>query len=406
MVDNVVKHNVLVFVTCCLDAWGGSEELWSRSLPFLQDDYDKVIVFKNKHDRSSYPVRRILEMGVILEDLSPSYRVASRIKRQCLLLVNRIKNRNYHQGDNHYLVQNFKKRVQKIRPRIVVISQGINFDGLNYAQECLKLHIPYVIVSQKAVEFYWPHFSDKSWMQKILRQSLANYFVSYHNLRLTEDQFGMKLTNSSVVFNPIKVKKKIIQYPPTSTGYRLACVGRFFLIDKGQDILIKILTQRKWRDRPITVSFVGSGPDLIHLQEMIALHGLENINIIQFQSDIEKLWLNFHALILPSRSEGLPLALAEAMALGRMAIVSNAGGNAEFVEEGVSGFIGETNASSLDDALERAWMRRHEWQELGKNAHSFIKDYVPPLPEKNFAELLKQLIDEKPTTSVRNYSYV
>src|SRR5690606_18328124 len=217
MVDNVVKHNVLVFVTCCLDAWGGSEELWSRSLPFLQDDYDEVVVFKNQHDRSSHPVRKMLERGVVLEDLNPSYRVLSRIKRKYLALAKRIKNRHYHQSDNHYLVQNFSKRVQKIRPRIVVISQGINFDGLSYAQECLKLHIPYAIISQNAIAIYLPPYCDNSWMHTVLRHTLANYLASYQHTPLPEDQFGMHPTNSAVVFLPLEVAKVLMQDPAMST---------------------------------------------------------------------------------------------------------------------------------------------------------------------------------------------
>src|SRR5690606_388114 len=112
------------------------------------------------------------------------------------------------------------------------------------------------------------------------------------------------------------------------------------------------------------------------------------------------------ALVLPSRSEGLPLALTEAMALGRMAIVTNAGGNTEVVEEGITGFIGEANFASLDEALERAWERRHDGEELGKNANTFINENIPPLPEKNFAELLKQLSNEKRTVSINHHSYV
>src|SRR5690606_10866801 len=116
--------------------------------------------------------------------------------------------------------------------------------------QCLRLKIPYIIVSHKAVDFYWPSAQDKDYMRETMESALLCCFVSHHNLQLTEDQFGMKLTNSKVIFNPIKLKRQILKYPSTANGIRLACLGRFFLIDKGQDILISVLAQQKWRDRP------------------------------------------------------------------------------------------------------------------------------------------------------------
>src|SRR5690606_1285976 len=171
-------------------------------------------------------------------------------------------------------------------------------------------------------------------------------FVSQHNLTLTEEHFGVRLPNSRIVFNPIKINRHPLEFPSTKEGYRVACIGRLFLIDKGQDILIRILNQDKWKNRSITISLIGSGPDEQNIQEMIDLYQLDNVRIEKYVEDIESLWLNYHALILPSRSEGLPLTIIEAMAAGRPVIVSNAGGNAEMVCEGETGFVGEANKIS------------------------------------------------------------
>lgn len=399
-------RDTLVFVTTCQDDWGGSEELWSGSIPLLQGKYDRIIVFKNKHNRSHRAVQTLLKSQVILENLDPSKKLFPRLKRKTISLINRLRKPNANEHFNDYSASHFQKKIKKINPSLVVISQAINFDGLIYAHICLQENIPYVLISQKAVDFYWPHSQNKWWMREVITNARENYFVSYHNLRLTENQFGVKINNSKVVFNPIKTAREVQKYPSISNGFNLACIGRFFLIDKGQDMLIQILSQRKWRNRPLTVTFIGAGPDITHIRDMIVLHQISNIKILEFQTDIESLWRSYHALILPSRSEGLPLALTEAMALGRMAIVSNAGGNAEFIEEGVNGFIGEANVSSLDEALERAWDRRYEWETLGRNANSFINENIPPIPEKNFAELLKQLKDEKRTISINHHSYV
>jgi glycosyltransferase involved in cell wall biosynthesis len=202
----------------------------------------------------------------------------------------------------------------------------------------------------------------------------------------------MRLKNATVLFNPVKFSRTIIPYPSTENGFKLACVGRYFILDKGQDILIRIFSKPKWRNRPVTINFVGAGNDKQALVELAQLLNVSNVHFPGYSSSMEDVWKEHHALVLPSRSEGMPLAMLEAMAAGRMVVVSNAGGNAEIVEEGVNGFIGAPYEDSFENALEEAWARREEWKQLGENASSFIKERVPACPELEFANHLKRTI--------------
>jgi len=100
------------------------------------------------------------------------------------------------------------------------------------------------------------------------------------------------------------------------------------------------------------------------------------------------MWKQYHALILPSRSEGLPLSLVEAMAAGRIAIISKAGGNTELIEEGITAFSGHSNEESFEEAMEIAWTKRDLWEEMGKTAASHIVQRIPKSPEKDFIDHL------------------
>ena len=53
----------------------------------------------------------------------------------------------------------------------------------------------------------------------------------------------------------------------------------------------------------------------------------------------------------------MPLALVEAMLCGRTAVVTDVGGNAEWIEDGETGFVAEAaTAKSFGAALkERGW---------------------------------------------------
>jgi glycosyltransferase involved in cell wall biosynthesis len=116
---------------------------------------------------------------------------------------------------------------------------------------------------------------------------------------------------------------------------------------------------------------------------------------VQFQgfaSDLVEVWARHHALILPSRSEGLPLAVVEAMLCGRICIVTDVAGNSELLEDNFTGFVAKAPAPDLvDEALDRAWRRRHEWQEMGKAAAQSVRKRVPPDPVGAFASLISSL---------------
>jgi glycosyltransferase involved in cell wall biosynthesis len=80
------------------------------------------------------------------------------------------------------------------------------------------------------------------------------------------------------------------------------------------------------------------------------------------------------------------------MLCGRIGIVTNVSGNAEVIEDNVNGFIAEApRAVYLDNALERAWAKRADWEALGQNAKMFIKARMPPDPIAVFANTLMTL---------------
>src|SRR5207302_9630934 len=100
------------------------------------------------------------------------------------------------------------------------------------------------------------------------------------------------------------------------------------------------------------------------------------------------------ASVLAWRTEGLPLALIEAMMWGRFGIVTNEGGSAEAVKEGRTGFIASAaKVDELDHAMERAWAVREQWESIGKAAGRAVKTMVPPDPVASFTAKLLGLVD-------------
>jgi len=65
------------------------------------------------------------------------------------------------------------------------------------------------------------------------------------------------------------------------------------------------------------------------------------------------------------------------MLCGRAAVVTDVGGNAEWIEDGQTGFVAEAaTAKSFGAALERAWLARGDWGEMGIRArHSALRRF-------------------------------
>jgi glycosyltransferase involved in cell wall biosynthesis len=138
------------------------------------------------------------------------------------------------------------------------------------------------------------------------------------------------------------------------------------------------------------VNLYGDGIMKKGLESLAEHLGLTSVSFLGHVRDVESIWSQNHALVLPSRYEGLPLALVEAMLCSRIAIVTDIGGNAEVVEDESTGFIaGAPTVELLDDAMERAWRRRKEWQSLGERAGKRIRELVPSDPVALFSNDLE-----------------
>jgi glycosyltransferase involved in cell wall biosynthesis len=368
-------------------AWGGSEELWSATAAVLAADGHSVTVYKSGVDDSEPRIRRLRALSSRIRDLARFPLVPRR-----LFALVRLSSSAAAFG--HEILRLLIGLALSRRPDLVVISQGGNHDGYPFAEVCRRLRLPYAIVAQKASELYWPADWQQKTIATVYRSARGCFFVSEHNRRLTEEQLGFPPPNAAVVRNPFLVPwEPRNDWPDDRHGWRLACVGRLHPKEKGQDILLRVLARSRWRDRPLSVTFYGEGQQRASLERMARNLGLTNVTFAGFVHDVPAIWSSHHALILPSRCEGLPIVLVEAMLSGRVPIVTDAGGNAEVVDDGATGYVAAApTEGSLDDAMERAWSDRERWREIGAAAATSIRTLVPREPERCFANRLVKLV--------------
>lgn len=366
--------------------WGGSEELWSAAAAVLAARGHAVTVAKAGIDPAQPRLAKLERLGVPLCDLR---RVPLLADRLVDLLV-----RFSWPFDYAIRLLRLRRFLRRHRPELVVLSQGGNLDGLFYAKRLRQAGVPYALVVQKAAEMYWPSDDQLGEMQAAYAAARRVYFVSEHNHRLTEQQLATPLPQGEVVRNPYLVARDAPPpWPAAAEPVRLACVGRLYPREKGQDILLRVLARPKWRARPVSLTFFGSGPHCEGLRQTAAHLGLESVTFAGFTPDVAAIWREHHALVLPSHCEGLPLVLVEAMLSARVPIVTAVAGAPEVVEDGITGFLA-ANASddAVDHALERAWAVRELWPAIGAAASEAIRRLVPPEPEAVFADRVLGLL--------------
>jgi glycosyltransferase involved in cell wall biosynthesis len=121
--------------------------------------------------------------------------------------------------------------------------------------------------------------------------------------------------------------------------------------------------------------------------------------------NVEEIWASNHVLVMPSRLEGMPLTVIEAMLCGRPVIATDVAGHSEVIEDSVTGFLADApTVGSMSNALERFWARRDNAQEIGAAAAKRIRELFPVDPVGIFSEKIKGLAADAARAGARRPS--
>jgi glycosyltransferase involved in cell wall biosynthesis len=227
---------------------------------------------------------------------------------------------------------------------------------------------------------------------KVAERAAHSVFVSSQNLSLARRQLALPLPDATVIANPVRFSlDEPLPFPAMGSMVKMACVARFESTWKGQANLLKLLAQPPWRDRAWELSLYGEGPDREYLENCVDFHGLAGkVAFRGYVRDVRRIWASNHLMLAPSSGEGMSLALLEAMMCGRPVVMTAVGGAEECVEDGATGFVGGIAAGeSFAEALERAWIRRADWEAMGMLAHQRAKEIAKSDPVGSLMRVLQ-----------------
>jgi len=199
--------------------------------------------------------------------------------------------------------------------------------------------------------------------------------ISDYNKRLLLQKY--KLEDSQIVVNYCGVDAAYFQKekPGPPSVFTVTSVTALKKI-KGVIFLIEALRQIDREKIDCRCNIIGSGNDHDELLTLIHQYGLsEKILLLgaRSPSEIKDYLGESSVFVLPSLSEGLPIAVMEAMAMALPVVASNITGLPEIVEDGSSGFLVETeNADALADKIAHFYHHPDAIDRMGRRGREII----------------------------------
>jgi glycosyltransferase involved in cell wall biosynthesis len=285
-------------------------------------------------------------LGIIPALADRGYDVSLLTIKTDLGLLNRLDKRAKHYDLGLGGVKSMPQALRRLRQVMRTVKPDIVHTHLYHANmlgRFIKMRYP----SVRVINTSHSNYDAKQWMlSPYLAYRLTSRWVDYHTavsapaLERLQQKRSVEAGRSSVVYNAIDVEmfakpaEKSIQ--PT---FRWIAIGRLIEV-KDYRNLIDALQLLMRAELPFTVDIAGDG-DLRHdLKAQVELAGLNrHVNFLGLVKNISQIIPEYDAYVISSRSEGMPMALLEAMSAGLPIAGTDVGGVRSIVDGAGGGVI-------------------------------------------------------------------
>lgn len=265
--------------------------------------------------------------------------------------------------------------------------------------------IPYIIIPRSALTQQAQHGD----LLKRMKKKLANLIIFKRYTRnalaiqyLTEaesrDSGSSWNKNSFIVpngFHPTLIKKEHF----SERGLKAVFIGRLDFYQKGLDELLKACTLDKELLSMQRFSLDIYGPkryDWAKIQKEIELKNISSF--VRLHDEVtgkvkEDILLNSDLFILPSRFEGHPMGLIEALNYGIPCLVTPGSNMQKEIEKYNAGWTCETNARNIADSLKKILEERNLLQAKGQSAQKLAAKYDWSTIANQFHNNIEKLLE-------------
>jgi glycosyltransferase involved in cell wall biosynthesis len=213
--------------------------------------------------------------------------------------------------------------------------------------------------------------------RRLARRDQSWICVSEDNRETLAKQFGVSSERIVVVRNGAATRKV-----STAAGGRtranlgipaassvILTTGRLSA-QKGHELIVRALPDLVAFDESLLFVWAGDGPLLEPLMRAVSATGLEShVLLLGRREDIPELLAAADIFLMPSRDEGSPLALVEAMLADVPVVVSDIGALREIVDDGQNGLVFACgDPTDLTRVISRALANRDSLRQMSVSA--------------------------------------
>lgn len=174
----------------------------------------------------------------------------------------------------------------------------------------------------------------------------------------------------------------------------IAIVGTISSI-KGHKLLINAFNKVN-PDKNTKLWIVGAGIDSKYgseVKQLIQSLTIKDRIILMGElsrEEIDKCYRDIDVVVCASLQDSLPIVITEAMMYKKVCICSDKAGSADYITDGVNGFIFRSgDIDNLANVINRVLNNKDEWQAIGENARRTYEKYFSM---DSFGKRLKQAI--------------
>jgi len=171
---------------------------------------------------------------------------------------------------------------------------------------------------------------------------------------------------------------------------------------KGHRYLLESLPDVRRFFPKVKLLIVGDGPSRSSLEELGRQTGNGgNVLFSGIRQDVREILSLCDIFVFPTLSEGLPVALLEAMVLKRPCVASRIPPVEEVIQEGVSGFlVPPRSPASLAETIVRLLLNPRQREEVGIRAWETVRERFSARKSTQALQVLYETLAEKHQTSV------
>ncbi len=222
-------------------------------------------------------------------------------------------------------------------------------------------------------------------LQNLLTRCDCVTFVSKALKVKIEDLWGLRFSKYTITYagvnfeevSEISRQNFLKTFKIDESSIILLALGLTALSYKAEGLKILIKAIRGVRSRYPNVILVATreGRYIPELKDFVKREGLEGA--VVFTGDVDNSYVPLAVCDIYthiSLGEGLPIALLEAMSLGKPIVATSVGGIPEAIEDGKNGLLVEPNPTKIAEKICYLLANRDKAEELGQNAKKIAEE--------------------------------